>query len=149
MLLDEAKHAFTFDENSSFNSATSNYHVDGESKEKPTGSTSLVKYDADTNNTDTQGKGDWDGIVYGLFYTKDDTAVKWTDGIKSLPIAITYGTKDNDTNVELKLDKDNKVGVQNLDLSSNDQFYWKELRTSKGYSLSTKHIPVDFTGKKL
>ncbi|WP_315992307.1 hypothetical protein [Lactococcus lactis] len=26
-------------------------------------STSLVKYDADTNNTDTQGKGDWDGIV--------------------------------------------------------------------------------------
>ena len=146
--LDEAKHAFTFDENSSFNSATSNYHVDGESKEKPTGSTSLVKYDADTNNTDTQGKGDWDGIVYGLFYTKDDTAVKWTDGIKSLPIAITYGTKDNDTNVELKLDKDNKVGVQNLDLSSNDQFYWKELRTSKGYSLSTKHIPVDFTGKE-
>ncbi|MDU0401526.1 hypothetical protein LMG8526HA_02425 [Lactococcus lactis] len=40
------------------------YHVDGESKEKPTGSTSLVKYDADTNNTDTQGKGDWDGIVF-------------------------------------------------------------------------------------
>lgn len=147
-VLDETKHAFSFDKNSSFNTATSNYHVDGESKEIPTGSTTLQKLDADTNTTDTQGEAKWDGIVYGLFNTKDDSPVKWTDGLKSLPIAITNGTKANDTNVELNLDKDNKVGVQNLNLANNDDYYWKEVRTSEGYSLSTKKIPVKFTGKE-
>lgn len=146
--LDETKHAFSFDKNSSFNTATSNYHVDGESKETPTGSTTLQKLDADTNTTETQGEAKWDGVVYGLFNTKDDSPVKWTDGLKALPIAITNGTKANDTNVELSLDKDNKVGVQNLNLASNDQYYWKEVRTSEGYSLSTKKIPVNFTGKE-
>ena len=146
--LDETKHAFSFDENSSFNTATSNYHVDGESKETPTGSTTLQKLDADTNSTETQGEAKWDGIVYGLFNAKADSPVKWTDGLKALPISITNGTKANDTNVELSLDKDNKVGVQNLNLASSDQYYWKEVRTSEGYSLSTKKIPVNFTGKE-
>ncbi|MCJ7967701.1 MAG: hypothetical protein MUW51_00695 [Lactococcus lactis] len=147
-VLDETKHSFSFDKKSSFNIATSNYHVDGESKEIPTGSTTLQKLDADINTTETQGEAKWDGIVYGLFNTKDDSPVKWTDGLKTLPIVITNGTKANDTNVELNLDKDNKVGIQNLNLASIDQYYWKEVRTSEGYSLSTKKIPVNFTGKE-
>jgi hypothetical protein len=48
----------------------------------------------------------------------------------------------------LTIDDSNKVGVQNLPLKENGQsFYWQELRTSSGYSQSSKKIPVVFDDK--
>lgn len=145
--LDPVKHSFKFDAQSAFNSATSNYHVDGSSKEKPTGSVTLKKVDADTKTITPQGEGNFKGVVYGAFY-KDGTPIKWSDGING-QILPTAGTKADATNVALAIDPTtNELGFQNLDLSQKDEFYFQELKTSEGYALSTKKIPIVFDGKE-
>ena len=153
--LNAVKIPVTFDENSKFDGTTKNYRDDVATQDIPTGSTTLTKVDADTDSSETQGEATLKGVTYGLFHA-DGKAVEWSEGLtdktagstENLPITPTFGTKANDKKVELTIDGSNKVGVQNLPLKENGKaFYWQELRTSSGYSQSTKKIPVVFDDK--
>jgi hypothetical protein len=153
--LNAVKIPVTFDENSKFDGTTKNYQDDVATQEIPTGSTTLTKVDADTDSSETQGEATLKGVTYGLFHA-DGKAVEWSEGLtdktagstENLPITSTFGTKADDKKVELTIDDSNKVGVQNLPLKENGKaFYWQELRTSSGYSQSSKKIPVVFDDK--
>ena len=153
--LNAVKIPVTFDENSKFDGITKNYQDDVATQDIPTGSTTLTKVDADTDSSETQGEATLKGVTYGLFHA-DGKAVEWSEGLtdktagstENLPITPTFGTKANDKKVELTIDDSNKVGVQNLPLKENGKaFYWQELRTSSGYSQSSKKIPVVFDDK--
>jgi hypothetical protein len=153
--LNAVKIPVTFDENSKFDGTTKNYQDDVTTQDIPTGSTTLTKVDADTNSSKTQGEATLKGVTYGLFHS-DGKAVEWSEGLtdktagstENLPITPLFGTKADNKKVELTIDSSNKVGVQNLPLKENGQsFYWKELRTSSGYSQSSKKIPVVFDDK--
>lgn len=153
--LNAVKIPVTFDENSKFDGATNNYQEDVATQDIPTGSTTLTKVDADTDSSETQGEATLKGVTYGLFHA-DGKAVEWSKGLtdktagstENLPITPTFGTKADDKKVELTIDDSNKVGVQNLPLKENGKsFYWQELRTSSGYSQSTKKISVVFDDK--
>lgn len=153
--LNAVKIPVTFDENSKFDGTTKNYQDDVATQDIPTGSTTLTKVDADTDSSETQGEATLKGVTYGLFHA-DGKAVEWSEGLtdktagstENLPITPTFGTKADDKKVELTIDDSNKVGVQNLPLKENGKaFYWQELRTSSGYSQSTKKIPVVFDDK--
>lgn len=153
--LNAVKIPVTFDENSKFDGTTNNYQEDVATQDIPTGSTTLTKVDADTDSSETQGETTLKGVTYGLFHA-DGKAVEWSEGLtdktagstENLPITPTFGTKADDKKVELTIDDSNKVGVQNLPLKENGKsFYWQELRTSSGYSQSTKKIPVVFDDK--
>ncbi|UYT09826.1 VaFE repeat-containing surface-anchored protein [Lactococcus garvieae] len=153
--LNAVKIPVTFDENSKFDGTTNNYQEDVATQDIPTGSTTLTKVDADTDSSETQGEATLKGVTYGLFHA-DGKAVEWSEGLtdktagstENLPITPTFGTKADDKKVELTIDDSNKVGVQNLPLKENGKsFYWQELRTSSGYSQSTKKIPVVFDDK--
>ncbi|WP_141920946.1 VaFE repeat-containing surface-anchored protein [Lactococcus garvieae] len=153
--LNAVKISVTFDENSKFDGTTKNYQDDVATQDIPTGSTTLTKVDADTDSSETQGEATLKGVTYGLFHV-DGKAVEWSEGLtdktvgstENLPIAPTFGTKADDKKVELTIDDSNKVGVQNLPLKENGKaFYWQELRTSSGYSQSSKKIPVVFDDK--
>ncbi|MGL4333777.1 MAG: VaFE repeat-containing surface-anchored protein [Lactococcus garvieae] len=150
--LNAVKIPVQFDENSKFNGSTNNYQDSVNTQDIPLGATSLTKVDADTDSSETQGEATLEGVTYGLFH-KDGKAVEWSEGLtdktpgatENLPITPTYGTKADDKKVELTIDDSNKVGVQNLPLKENNKsFYWQEVRTSSGYSHSTKKIPVEF-----
>ncbi|WP_285023718.1 VaFE repeat-containing surface-anchored protein [Lactococcus garvieae] len=153
--LNAVKIPVTFDENSKFDGTTKNYQDDVATQDIPTGSTTLTKVDADTDSSETQGEATLKGVTYGLFHA-DGKAVEWSEGLtdktagstENLPITPTFGTKADDKKVELTIDDSNKVGVQNLPLKENGKsFYWQELRTSSGYSQSSKKIPVVFDDK--
>lgn len=153
--LNAVKIKVSFDKNSKFDGTTNNYQDDVATKDIPTGATTLTKVDADTNSSETQGEATLKGVTYGLFHA-DGKAVEWSEGLtdktegstENLPITATFGKKANDKMVELTVDDANKVGVQNLPLKENGQaFYWQELRTSSGYSQSSKKIPVVFDDK--
>ncbi|USI69372.1 VaFE repeat-containing surface-anchored protein (plasmid) [Lactococcus petauri] len=153
--LNAVKIKVSFDKNSKFDGTTNNYQDDVATKDIPTGATTLTKVDADTNSSETQGEATLKGVTYGLFHA-DGKAVEWSEGLtdktedstENLPITATFGKKANDKTVELTVDDANKVGVQNLPLKENGQaFYWQELRTSSGYSQSSKKIPVVFDDK--
>ncbi|WP_213495605.1 VaFE repeat-containing surface-anchored protein [Lactococcus formosensis] len=153
--LNAVKIPVTFDENSKFDGTTKNYQDDVATQDIPTGSTTLTKVDADTDSSETQGEATLKGVTYGLFHA-DGKAVEWSEGLtdktagstENLPIIPTFGTKADDKKVELTIDDSNKVGVQNLPLKENGKaFYWQELRTSSGYSQSSKKIPVVFNDK--
>ena len=153
--LNAVKIPVTFDENSKFDGTTKNYQDDVATQDIPTGSTTLTKVDADTDSSETQGEATLKGVTYGLFHA-DGKAVEWSEGLtdktagstENLPITPTFGTKAEDKKVELTIDDSNKVGVQNLPLKENGKtFYWQELRTSSGYSQSSKKIPVVFDDK--
>lgn len=153
--LNAVKIPVSFDENSKFDGTTNNYQDDVATQDIPTGSTTLTKVDADTDSSETQGEATLKGVTYGLFHA-DGKAVEWSEGLtdktagstENLPITPTFGTKADDKKVELTIDDSNKVGVQNLPLKENGKaFYWQELRTSSGYSQSSKKIPVVFDDK--
>lgn len=153
--LNATKIQVSFDENSKFDGTTNNYQDDVATQDIPTGSTTLTKVDADTDSSETQGEATLKGVTYGLFHA-DGKAVEWSEGLtdktagstENLPIIPTFGTKADDKKVELTIDDSNKVGVQNLPLKENGKaFYWQELRTSSGYSQSSKKIPVVFNDK--
>ena len=153
--LNAVKIPVSFDENSKFDGTTNNYQDDVATQDIPTGSTTLTKVDADTDSSETQGEATLKGVTYGLFHA-DGKAVEWSEGLtdktagstENLPITPTFGTKADDKKVELTIDASNKVGVQNLPLKENGKaFYWQELRTSSGYSQSSKKIPVVFDDK--
>ncbi|QQC74085.1 VaFE repeat-containing surface-anchored protein [Lactococcus garvieae] len=153
--LNATKIQVSFDENSKFDGTTNNYQDDVATQDIPTGATTLTKVDADTNSSETQGEATLKGVTYGLFHA-DGKAVEWSEGLtdktegstENLPITPLFGTKADDKKVELTIDGSNKVGVQNLPLKENGQsFYWQELRTSSGYSQSSKKIPVTFDDK--
>ncbi|USI64624.1 VaFE repeat-containing surface-anchored protein [Lactococcus petauri] len=153
--LNATKIQVSFDENSKFDGTTNNYQDDVATKDIPTGATTLTKVDADTNSSETQGEATLKGVTYGLFHA-DGKAVEWSEGLtdktegstENLPITPLFGTKADDKKVELTIDGSNKVGVQNLPLKENGQsFYWQEVRTSSGYSQSSKKIPVTFDDK--
>lgn len=153
--LNAVKIPVTFDENSKFDGTTKNYQDNVATQDIPTGSTTLTKVDADTDSSETQGEATLKGVTYGLFHV-DGKAVEWSEGLtdktvgstENLPIAPIFGTKADDKKIELTIDDSNKVGVQNLPLKENGKaFYWQELRTSSGYSQSSKKIPVVFDDK--
>ena len=106
------------------------------------GEDTLTKADADTGNGDTQGSAQLKGAVFGLFNKSDNSPVKWSAGQNGYPIALTAGTKADNTNISIKLGDDLKAGVKNLDNSK--EYYWKETVAPEGYSLSTVKYEVKF-----
>ncbi|MFP7371346.1 SpaA isopeptide-forming pilin-related protein [Lactococcus lactis] len=106
------------------------------------GEATLTKTDADTGSGETQGSAQLKGAVFGLFNKADNSPVKWSDGQKGYPIALTAGTKADNTNISIKLGDDLKAGVKNLNNSK--EYYWKETVAPEGYSLSTEKYEVKF-----
>ncbi|MBK5077540.1 LPXTG cell wall anchor domain-containing protein [Lactococcus lactis] len=107
------------------------------------GETTLLKHDADTNSTDTQGEAQLTGSVWGLYKAGTNTLVKYSDGQNGYPITVTNGEKVDDKQVQLKLtDLTKGVGVKNLDNSAD--YEWGEVKAPEGYELSTKRYKVHF-----
>ena len=106
------------------------------------GEATLTKTDADTGSGETQGSAQLKGAVFGLFNKADNSPVKWPDGQNGYPIALTAGTKADNTNISIKLGDDLKAGVKNLNNSK--EYYWKETVAPEGYSLSTEKYEVKF-----
>ncbi|WKG34820.1 SpaA isopeptide-forming pilin-related protein [Lactococcus lactis] len=106
------------------------------------GEATLTKTDADTGSGETQGSAQLKGAVFGLFNKADNSPVKWSDGQNGYPIALTAGTKADNTNISIKLGDDLKAGVKNLNNSK--EYYWKETVAPEGYSLSTEKYEVKF-----
>ncbi|MDN5652917.1 MAG: hypothetical protein L0G51_09910, partial [Lactococcus lactis] len=110
------------------------------------GETTLLKHDADTNSTDTQGEAQLTGSVWGLYKAGTDTLVKYSDGQDGYPVTVTNGEKVDDKQVQLKLtDLTKGVGVKNLDNSAD--YEWGEVKAPEGYELSTKRYKVHFDDK--
>lgn len=110
------------------------------------GETTLLKHDADTNSTDTQGEAQLTGSVWGLYKAGTDTLVKYSDGQNGYPVTVTNGEKVDDKQVQLKLtDLTKGVGVKNLDNSAD--YEWGEVKAPEGYELSTKRYKVHFDDK--
>ncbi|MDT2879696.1 SpaA isopeptide-forming pilin-related protein [Lactococcus lactis] len=110
------------------------------------GETTLLKHDADTNSTDTQGEAQLTGSVWGLYKAGTNTLVKYSDGQDGYPVAVTNGEKVDDKQVQLKLtDLTKGVGVKNLDNSAD--YEWGEVKAPEGYELSTKRYKVHFDDK--
>ncbi|MFQ6367187.1 SpaA isopeptide-forming pilin-related protein [Lactococcus lactis] len=106
------------------------------------GEATLTKTDADTGSGETQGSAQLKGAVFGLFNKSDNSPVKWSAGQNGYPIALTAGTKADNTNISIKLGDDLKAGVKNLNNSK--EYYWKETVAPEGYSLSTEKYEVKF-----
>lgn len=106
------------------------------------GEATLTKTDADTGSGETQGSAQLKGAVFGLFNKADNSPVKWSDGQNGYPIALTAGTKADNTNISIKLGDDLKAGIKNLNNSK--EYYWKETVAPEGYSLSTEKYEVKF-----
>ncbi|MGO3391742.1 SpaA isopeptide-forming pilin-related protein [Lactococcus lactis] len=110
------------------------------------GETTLLKHDADTNSTDTQGEAQLTGSVWGLYKAGTKTLVKYSDGQDGYPVTVTNGEKVDDKQVQLKLTDLNKgVGVKNL--INNADYEWGEVKAPEGYELSTKRYKVHFDDK--
>lgn len=110
------------------------------------GETTLLKHDADTNSTDTQGEAQLTGSVWGLYKAGTNTLVKYSDGQDGYPVTFTNGEKVDDKQVQLKLTDLNKgVGVKNL--INNADYEWGEVKAPEGYELSTKRYKVNFDDK--
>jgi len=110
------------------------------------GETTLLKHDADTNSTDTQGEAQLTGSVWGLYKAGTDTLVKYSDGQDGYPVTVTNGEKVDDKQVQLKLtDLTKGVGVKNLDNSAD--YEWGEVKAPEGYELSTKRYKIHFDDK--
>lgn len=110
------------------------------------GETTLLKHDADTNSTDTQGEAQLTGSVWGLYKAGTNTLVKYSDGQDGYPVTVTNGEKVDDKQVQLKLTDLNKgVGVKNL--INNADYEWGEVKAPEGYELSTKRYKVHFDDK--
>ncbi|WP_223804688.1 SpaA isopeptide-forming pilin-related protein [Lactococcus protaetiae] len=107
------------------------------------GETTLLKHDADTNSTETQGEAQLVGSVWGLYKAGTDTLVNYSDGQDGYPVTVTSGDKTDDKTVKLKMtDLTKGVGVKNLDNSQ--KYEWGELVAPDGYELSTQRYPVSF-----
>ena len=106
------------------------------------GEATLTKTDADTGSGETQGSAQLKGAVFGLFNKADNSPVKWSDGQNGYPIALTAGTKADNTNISIKLGDDLKAGIKNL--NNLKEYYWKETVAPEGYSLSTEKYEVKF-----
>ncbi|KST87988.1 cell wall surface anchor family protein [Lactococcus lactis subsp. lactis] len=110
------------------------------------GETTLLKHDADTNSTDTQGEAQLTGSVWGLYKAGTNTLVKYSDGQDGYPVTVTNGEKVDDKQVQLKLtDLNEGVGVKNL--INNADYEWGEVKAPEGYELSTKRYKVHFDDK--
>ncbi|QDK70749.1 LPXTG cell wall anchor domain-containing protein [Lactococcus protaetiae] len=107
------------------------------------GETTLLKHDADTNSTETQGEAQLVGSVWGLYKAGTDTLVNYSEGQDGYPVTVTSGDKTDDKTIQLKMtDLTKGVGVKNLDNSKD--YEWGELVAPEGYELSTKRYPVTF-----
>lgn len=110
------------------------------------GTATLLKQDADTNTTDSQGSAHLENSEWGLFYKADDKPVKWTDGDKDFPINVKSGEKVSKDTVQLKMtDLSKGITVVNLDYSK--AYYWKETKAPEGYEMTTKKYDVQFDEK--
>ncbi|WP_353891899.1 VaFE repeat-containing surface-anchored protein [Lactococcus lactis subsp. lactis] len=110
------------------------------------GETTLLKHDADTNSTETQGEAQLTGSVWGLYKAGTDTLVKYSDRQDGYPVTVTNGEKVDDKQIQLKLtDLTKGVGVKNL--INNADYEWGEVKAPEGYELSTKRYKVHFDDK--
>lgn len=107
-----------------------------------TGETTLTKQDKETGG-DTQGKANFKGAEYSLYYGKDvathktDDPVKWSDNFKP---QLVKGTKTSDENITLTIDDQNQVAVKHLAIGD---YYWKETKAPEGYALDTTKYDVN------
>ncbi|EGP5096630.1 LPXTG cell wall anchor domain-containing protein [Enterococcus faecium] len=115
-------------------------NIKGENQEI-TGETTLTKEDKETG-TDTQGKAEFTGAQYTLFYAKDGTsqksgeAVRWADSFRP---ELIKGTKVSEETVTLTLDKENQAAVKHLAVN---EYYWQETQAPEGYTLDETKYPV-------
>ncbi|MGL4248183.1 MAG: SpaA isopeptide-forming pilin-related protein, partial [Lactococcus garvieae] len=107
------------------------------------GQATLLKKDAETNTTETQGAAHLEGSEWGLFYADGDKPVQWKDGHSGYPITALHGEKVGGSSVVLRMkDLAKGVAVRNLDFVKD--VYWQETKAPEGYELSTKKYPVHF-----
>ncbi|OJG72196.1 LPXTG-domain-containing protein cell wall anchor domain [Enterococcus phoeniculicola] len=114
--------------------------VKGQNQEV-TGKTLITKEDKETGNK-TQGKAEFSGAQYTLFYAKGDAmhkvndAVKWTDEFKP---ELIQGTKASNETVTLRIDEKNQIAVKHLAIN---EYYWQETQAPEGYTLDQTKYPV-------
>ncbi|MFK5005612.1 VaFE repeat-containing surface-anchored protein [Lactococcus formosensis subsp. bovis] len=119
--------------------------LDGELKVKTIGlgKSTLLKQDADTGSTETQGAAHLENSEWGYFYKSDNKPVTWKDGYEGYPITAVAGEKVAGDNVVLRMtDVSKGISVKNLKFP--DKVYIKETKAPEGYELSTKKYDVEF-----
>lgn len=107
------------------------------------GKSTLLKQDADTGSTETQGAAHLENSEWGYFYKSDDKPVTWEDGYEGYPITAVAGEKVAGDNVVLRMtDVSKGISVKNLKFP--DKVYIRETKAPEGYELSTKKYDVEF-----
>lgn len=107
------------------------------------GEATLLKQDADTGSTETQGAGHLENSEWGLFYKSSGKPVTWKDGNEGYPITAVAGEKVAGDNIVLRM-TDASKGVKLKNLNFSDKVYWQETKAPEGYELSTKKYDVEF-----
>ncbi|MFK4973057.1 VaFE repeat-containing surface-anchored protein [Lactococcus garvieae] len=122
--------------------------LDGELKVKTIGlgEATLLKQDADTGSTETQGAAHLENSEWGLFYKSSGKPVTWKDGNEGYPITAVAGEKVAGDNIILRM-TDVSKGVKLKNLNFSDKVYWQETKAPEGYELSTKKYDVEFEEK--
>lgn len=122
--------------------------LDGELKVKTIGlgEATLLKQDADTGSTETQGAAHLENSEWGLFYKSTGKPVTWKDGNEGYPITAVAGEKVAGDNIVLRM-TDVSKGVKLKNLNFSDKVYWQETKAPEGYELSTKKYDVEFDEK--
>lgn len=110
------------------------------------GEATLLKQDADTGSTETQGAGHLENSEWGLFYKSSGKPVTWKDGNEGYPITAVAGEKVAGDNIVLRM-TDVSKGVKLKNLNFSDKVYWQETKAPEGYELSTKKYDVEFDEK--
>ena len=110
------------------------------------GEATLLKQDADTNSTETQGAAHLENSEWGLFYKSNNKPVSWKDGNEGYPITVVSGEKVAGNNIVLRM-TDVSKGIKLKNLKFSDKVYWKETKAPEGYELSTKKYDVEFDEK--
>lgn len=110
------------------------------------GEATLLKQDADTGSTETQGAGHLENSEWGLFYKSSGKPVTWKDGNEGYPVTAVAGEKVAGDNIVLRM-TDVSKGVKLKNLNFSDKVYWQETKAPEGYELSTKKYDVEFDEK--
>ncbi|MFK4897176.1 VaFE repeat-containing surface-anchored protein [Lactococcus petauri] len=110
------------------------------------GEATLLKQDADTGSTETQGAAHLENSEWGLFYKSTGKPVTWKDGNEGYPITAVAGEKVTGDNIVLRM-TDVSKGVKLKNLNFSDKVYWQETKAPEGYELSTKKYDVEFDEK--
>ena len=107
------------------------------------GEATLLKQDADTGSTETQGAAHLENSEWGLFYKSTGKPVTWKDGNEGYPITAVAGEKVTGDNIVLCM-TDVFKGIKLKNMNFSDKVYWQEIKAPEGYELSTKKYNVEF-----